>query len=192
MTTPRKTLGFGCPNDIDPHHFVVTISAGRTDAVTVTEHFGLLGGANGIREQEDRAVIPRAHWNQIAESVKRIFNERLKANKLATSRWTPGANRVERLLGKELCVLAWAIETIDAERVPVALKNWSGFKPEERWWLFSMTAANAGTMADSERGWRRALRHALTDSNEEPVVQRKRRACPKNELQTVLPFDCLR
>ncbi|MDQ3776966.1 MAG: DUF3780 domain-containing protein [Pseudomonadota bacterium] len=42
MTTNRKTLGFGCPNDIDPHHFVVAIPAGRTRAVTVTEHFGLL------------------------------------------------------------------------------------------------------------------------------------------------------
>jgi len=128
MTSNRKTLGFGCPNDIDPHHFVVTIPAGRSGAVTVTEHFGLLGGANGIPEQEDRAVIPRAHWNRIADSVKRVFNERLKANKLPPSRWKPGANKIERLLGKELCVLAWGIEKVELNRAPVTLKNWSGFK----------------------------------------------------------------
>jgi len=189
MTSNRKTLGFGCPNDIDPHHFVVTIPAGRSGAVTVTEHFGLLGGANGIPEQEDRAVIARAHWNQIAESVKRVFNERLKANKLATSRWKPGANKMERLLGKELCVLAWGIEKLELDRIPIALKNWSGFKPEERWWLFSMTAASAGTVEDSERGWRRALFHALTDGGNEPKAHGKRRVQPREDnRQPELPF----
>ncbi|MGH8589654.1 MAG: anti-phage-associated DUF3780 domain-containing protein [Gammaproteobacteria bacterium] len=189
MTSNRKTLGFGCPNDIDPHHFVVTIPAGRSGAVTVTEHFGLLGGANGIPEQEDRAVIARAHWNRIADSVKRVFNERLKANKLPTSRWKPGANKIERLLGKELCVLAWGIEKVELNRAPVTLKNWSGFKPEERWWLFSMTAASAGTVEDGERGWRRALFHALTAGEGEVEYtrsQRKRRK--ETALQTELPF----
>jgi hypothetical protein len=188
MTANRKTLGFGCPNDIDPHHFLVTIPAGRTGAVTVTEHFGLLGGANGIPEREDRAVIPRGHWNKIADGVKRVFNERLKAKKLATSHWTPGANKVERLLGKELCVLAWGIEKVELDRVPMTLKNWSGFKPEERWWLFSMTAANAGTVEDSERGWRRALFHALTDGADELKAKRKRPMRTKEGIQTALPF----
>lgn len=189
MKSNRKTIDFGCPNEIDPHHFVVTIPPGRNRDVIIAEHFGLLGGANGVPEQEDRALIPRAHWNQIAEGVKRVFNERLKASKLATSRWKPGANKVERLLGKELCVLAWGIERVEIDRVPVALKNWSGFKPEERWWLFSMTAANAGTVEDSERGWRRALFHALTDGADEPKSQRKRRLRPKeDDLQTELPF----
>ena len=40
-----------------------------------------------------------------------VIYERLKARKLATSRWKTGANRLDRLLGKELCVLAWAAET---------------------------------------------------------------------------------
>ncbi|MGH8610819.1 MAG: anti-phage-associated DUF3780 domain-containing protein [Gammaproteobacteria bacterium] len=189
MKSNRKTIDFGCPNEIDPHHFVVTIPPGRNRGVTITEHFGLLGGANGVPEQEDRALIPRAHWNQIAEGVKRIFNERLKARKLQAGRWKPGANKVERLLGKELCVLAWGIGKIEIDRVPVALKNWNGFKPEERWWLFSMTAANAGTVEDSERGWRRALFHALTDGADEPKSQRKRRLRPKEDtLQAGLLF----
>ncbi len=181
MSSNRKTLDFGCPNDIDPHHFVVHIPAGRTAAVTVTEHFGLLGGSNGIPEREDRAIIPRAHWRKIAEGVKRIFNERLKAHKRATSRWKTGDNKLERLLGKELCVLAWAIEKVEPDQVPIALKNWVGFKPEERWWLFSMTAANAGTLDDGERGWRRALQFALTDGATEPAPRRKRKTRPKDD-----------
>ena len=34
MTT-RKTLGFGVPDDIDPHHFTVEIPAGREKRVVV-------------------------------------------------------------------------------------------------------------------------------------------------------------
>ncbi len=97
-------------------------------------------------------------------------------------------NKVERLLGKELCVLAWGIEKVDLDRVPITLKNWSGFKPEERWWLFSMTAANAGTVEDSERGWRRALFHALTDGTDELKAKRKRPMRTKQDIQTALPF----
>jgi hypothetical protein len=184
-----KTIDFGCPNDIDPHHFVVSIPKARSGAVLITEHFSLLGGSNGIPEREERASIPRAHWNRIAEEVKRVFNERLKANRLSISRWKTGDNKLERLLGKELCVLAWAIEQAALEEVAVALKNWSGFKPEERWWLFSMTAASAGTVDDRGRGWRRALYFALTDGPVESKPSRKHRTRPKEDvLQAELPF----
>ena len=174
MTITRKTLDFGCPNDIDPHHFVVHIPADRTADITITEHFGLLGGVNGTPFSEERAVIPRAHWRKIADTVKRVFNERLKAHKFRVSRWKTGDNKVERLLGKELCVLAWGIERTELNRLPVALSNWLGFKPEERWWLFSMTAASSGTVADRDRGWRQALGFALMDGAEDysPPVRR--------------------
>ena len=52
MTSNRKTLGFACPNDIDPHHFVVTIPAGRTGAVTITEHFGLWAPPTAFRSRK--------------------------------------------------------------------------------------------------------------------------------------------
>lgn len=189
MKASSKTIDFGCPNDIDPHHFVVTIPAARSGEVMITEHFGLLGGSNGIPEEEDRAVVTRPHWAKIAEGVTRIFNERLKANKLSASRWKAGDNKLERLLGKELCVLAWAIERVESDLVPVALRNWMGFKPEERWWLFSMTAASAKTVDDSERGWRRALHYALTDGPTELEPCGKRKARPKDRApQLELPY----
>ncbi|MGI4764622.1 MAG: DUF3780 domain-containing protein, partial [Janthinobacterium lividum] len=37
----RKTIGFGVPNDIDPHHFVVEVPADKANPVLITEHFGL-------------------------------------------------------------------------------------------------------------------------------------------------------
>jgi hypothetical protein len=45
--------------------------------------------------------------------------------------------------------------------------------PEERWWLFAMTVAEAGLPEDTQRGWRRALFHALSDG-EKPATGRRR------------------
>jgi len=49
-------------------------------------------------------------------------------------------------------------------------------RPEERWWIFSMTAGEAGLPEDTQRGWRRALFHALSDSERSPP--RKKRPRP--------------
>jgi hypothetical protein len=83
---------------------------------------------------------------------------------MSPSRWTTGANQVERLLGKELLVLAWAVERANPEMIPNALRNWTGLRPEERWWLFNITAAATGTSDDTDVGWRKALRFALCDN----------------------------
>ena len=56
-------------------------------------------------------MLKRANWSAIADIARREFNDRLKAAKVRTGRWHTGTNLVERLLGKELCVLAWAAET---------------------------------------------------------------------------------
>ena len=62
----------------------------------------------------------------MAEEAKRVLNERLKEKKLATSRWSSGTNKVERLLGRELCVLAWAVEAAPKDLIPDAMRNWVG------------------------------------------------------------------
>jgi hypothetical protein len=81
---------------------------------------------------------------------------------------------VDRLLGKELCVLAWAAETASGEQLPVIGSKWAALRPEERWWLFAMTVAEAGLLDDAQRGWRRALYYALSDG-QGPATGRKRR-----------------
>ena len=159
-----QTLGFGCPDTTDPHRFEVEIPAGRTGTVLIEEHYGIKAGINGLPEVIERCHLPRPTWSMIAEDVKRDFNERLRKKKLTTSRWTVGLNKVERLLGKELLVLAWAVEKASPESIPNAIRNWVGLRPEERWWLFTVTAAATGLAEDADVGWRKALRFALTEN----------------------------
>ena len=73
------------------------------------------------------------------------------------------------MLGKELCVLAWAAETANDEQLPVICSKWAALRPEERWWLFAMTVAEAGLPEDTQRGWRRALFLALSDGEKPPA-----------------------
>jgi len=158
------TFGFGCPDTTDPHRFEVDIPAGRTGTVSIEEHYGIKAGIDGLPQVAERCHLPRPIWSMIAEDVKRDFNERLRAKKLSASRWTVGVNKVERLLGKELLVLAWAVEKASPEAVPNAIRNWIGLRPEERWWLFTITAAATGFPEHADLGWRKALRFALTEN----------------------------
>ncbi|HTA90721.1 MAG TPA: anti-phage-associated DUF3780 domain-containing protein [Polyangiaceae bacterium] len=167
MSRERTTTGFGCPNEVDPHYVSVVIPRSRTEPVSVVEHFGLRATVDRDPDEVERVVLRREYWTGISDELRRVFNERLKVQGLATSRWIIGENRVERLLGKELCVLAWAIERASVETIPIAIANWSGLRPEERWWLFTMAAAASGYAGDHQLGWRKALRYALTEN---PVV----------------------
>lgn len=160
---PRPTEGFGVPLDqTAPHCFIVRVPRGSRGAVEITESLG-------VQAQDDctseivRVVLERPRWMAIRQELQRVFNNRLKEYKLATSRWQVGETPVDRLLGKELCVLAWAVEHMDDDKIPVAVRNWAALRPEERWWLFSMTAMSTGEVQDGDKGWRVALRHALGD-----------------------------
>lgn len=158
----HPTLGFGVPATSDPHHFVVSIPRGNSAAVLISEHLGM--GAGTASEQVlDRVMLQRLRWSGIRAEVQRAFNARLKEHNLAPGTWKVGDNPVDRLLGKELCVLAWAIEQLDPEKIPLAVRNWLALRPEERWWLFGMTAVASGGLQDGEHGWRIALRYALGD-----------------------------
>lgn len=178
---PRKarTVGFGCPDTRDPHHLEVVIPAGRSGKVRLTERFGIRG-IDGSPEEIDRVELEREKWTLIADPTKKEFNERLKSKGLQTGRWEPGTNKVERLLGKELVVLAWAVEHAALELVPAAVSNWAGLKPDDRWWLFTVAAAATGELGDGNIGWRKAIRYALTenpvDSVDTAKKPRRRRA----------------
>jgi hypothetical protein len=191
----RATVGFGCPVGVDPHHFVVELPVGKTARVVIAEAYGIKAGLNGLPEVADRCYLERLKWTMISEEIKRAFNERLRSKNLATSRWTTGINKVERLLGKELLVLAWAVENANPETVPNAIRNWIGLRPEERWWLYTVTAAATGGAEYSDIGWRKALRFALTENpladptNISPV-KRSRLQDKDSETQNSL-FDTL-
>ncbi len=169
----HRTTGFGVPVTTAPHHFIVSIPRGSRRDVRIVEDLGMHadGEANQVL---DRAVIARPVWTEISNPVKRLFNQRLKAHELATSHWKVGNNPVDRLLGKELCVLAWAVEDLPLAKVGQALRNWLALRPEERWWLFGMTAAATGAPEDRGRGWRAALGYALGDTPEKTIRSPRR------------------
>ena len=158
----RPTLGFGVPATSDPHNFKVIVPRNNSSPVQVSEYLGLqaLSDEHSVL---DRAVLDRARWTAIRAEVQRAFNARLSTHSLKPSAWKAGDNLVDRLLGKELCVLVWAVEHMDMEKIPVAVRNWLSLRPEERWWLFGMTAMSTGGIGDGDKGWRLALRHALGD-----------------------------
>lgn len=161
-TQAPHTLGFGVPATSNPHHFKVVIPKASTGKVRISEHLGLQAGGSDDAVI-DRVLLDRARWTAIRATVQRAFNARLAAHGLKLGAWKVGDNPVDRLLGKELCVLAWAVEQMEMERIPTAVRNWLALRPEERWWLFGMTAMSTGGLMDAGRGWRAALKHALGD-----------------------------
>lgn len=181
------TLGFGVPATSDPHHFRVDIPRANTGKVHISERLGLqsLSDEHAVI---DRVLLERPRWTAIRSEVQRAFNARLKAHYLKTSAWKVGHNPVDRLLGKELCVLAWAVERMDIERIPVAVRNWLALRPEERWWLFAMTAMSTGGVRDGDRGWRVALRHALGDvAQSDQLATSARRARAQRDDPLAIP-----
>jgi hypothetical protein len=110
-----------------------------------------------------RCEAARAVWDVISPEVRAEFNRRLRTEGKPVGRWGADETAVQRLFGKELLVLLWAVEPPDVkpEEVAVAIRNWLGLKPEERWWLYTMTAAATGLAHQTSLGWRGALRQAL-------------------------------
>lgn len=163
MNSVTRTIGFGVPDSIDPHHFVVRIPTGSNGDIEIIEKFGLSSQTDEADELL-RCRLSRTAWNGIREESKRVLNERLREKKLKTSRWNAGDNKVERLLGRELCLLAWSVEASHPVRYPAACASWSALKPEERWWLFRMCDNTTGSDEDIDIGWRKAVRIAFTES----------------------------
>lgn len=171
---PRlKSEGFGFVPTESEHHFLVTIPSRKDEPVSISEHFTWdesearreLSFALGREDNKMRVVLPRLKWEGIADALRAKFNQRLKQNGLKTGQWKTGQTALSRLFGKELVLLAWAIEDADPALIPVAIKNWLGLAPEERWWLFTMTNAATGhAIAGRAKGWRKAVRYALTEN----------------------------
>jgi hypothetical protein len=186
MTGKPATVDFGAPSDFGAHLFRVEIPTARNQPVLIVEDYGYRGQQGGVPRSEDRALLPRNVWTAIADVARRELNTRLKAAKVKTGRWHAGRNLVDRLLGRELCVLAWAAETATMDQLPVIGGKWAALRPEERWWLFAMTVAEAGLPDDTQRGWRRALYHALSDGEKPPARRRRPRPVERDLLELPL------
>lgn len=178
----KSASNFGAPTSLEGDHFRVEIPSQRSQAIAIVEVYGTLPP-----EEEPRAFIERRVWLTIADVAQREFNARLRAAKLRQGRWHTGTNYLDRLLGRELCILAWAAEQASDTQISTICRKWLALRPEERWWLFLKTVAEAGCPEDRDRGWRRALYFALSDAP--PTTPRSPR--PTEPQFTELPLFSL-
>ena len=158
-----RLIGFGAPSEFGAHVFKVDVPPGRSGNVVLTEEFGLKAGLDGVPDRAVRAVLKRSLWTPLADIARRDFNTRLRASKAPAGSWKPNENLLDRMLGKELAVLMWACEPATSDQLETITKKWSALRPEERWWLYAMTSAEAGGAEERNRGWRKALFFALSD-----------------------------
>lgn len=175
---------FGFDPSESAAHFLVLIPPSATQAVIISEHLSWdperVAESVHYGERLDgqvRSQLDRRKWDGIADTVRAELNARLKKEGKPPGRWRTGHNTIGRTLGKEVTLLAWAIEDADPGLIPTAIANWQGLTPEERWWLYTMTAAATGSYtAGRGRGWRKAVRFALTENpatarpSDQPVV----------------------
>jgi len=170
----KKSIGFGFNPDETHQHFVVLIPpTKRGDNVYIIEECPargmgedrfepLLGLGN---DRHCRVILTREQWGVIEGEVKAEFNTQLYIEGYKMGRWKLGINPIRQHLGKELILLAWAIEDADLSMIPNAIVNWKGLCPEERWWLYTMTNATTGqAISGRGKGWRKAVRYALTEN----------------------------
>jgi len=178
-TNPATLLSrsFGFDPDESQHHFLVTIPRGTMQKIEISEHFSWneKTGSSEVNygasiDGQIRTALAHLKWDAITDAVHAEFNQRLRKMGKKSGSWRVGHNLIRRELGKELVLLAWAIEDADPGLIPTAIANWKGLVPEERWWLYTQTAAATGHgIRDLGRGWRKAVRFALTES---PVTSR--------------------
>ena len=171
-----QTYGFGVDPAQSSNHFFV-LAAKKESAATpsplvqVYERFSWTAEGEQTLTQADRLRIEISHhkWGEVKTAFTAEFNARLKKEGLKIGKFPAiGGTPVERLFGKEMMVLLWAIEHSDPSVISTAIRNWKGLLPEERWWLYTMTNAATGDVCD-KKGWRKALRFALCEN---PVVER--------------------
>ena len=167
-----NTIDFGASSEFGMHHFYVEIPVAPRDAICIYEDFGFDGNDAKRETVECRLMLARELWSKIRDDVRRDFNARLKAKKQSTGSWTTGRVRLDRFLGRELCVLGWAAEHASPDECLVICQKWLALRPEERWWLYSKTAAEAALDNQTQRGWRKALYCALSDGQNIKAIQK--------------------
>ena len=174
----KQTYGFGVDPAQTKNHFFVLCPPKTTNSaappIQVYERYSWTEGDEQTLDPADklRIEISKHKWGEVKTALTTEFNARLKKEGLKTGKFPHcGGTPVERLFGKEMMVLLWAIEDCDPSVISTAVRNWKGLMPEERWWLYTMTNAATGELAD-RKGWRKALRFALCEN---PVIEQRQR-----------------
>jgi hypothetical protein len=189
--TNRQPVGLGFLPVEARHGFLIQVpkGTGKNDYIRISEHrnvdlssYALGENASATEsaqlesdstvaansEPSLRVLIDRNRWLMLAPEFWEEANRRLRANGLASCKFQKNPSKpipVHPSLGKELCVLCWAVEEAQPDLIPNALLNWQNLAPEERWWLYTMTVATTGQAVQHRgQGWRKALRAALAEN----------------------------
>ena len=173
----RKAIGLGFLPQEARHGFLIDIPKGKggSDLICITEHRGSdldhLGARSvdppSMNDPALRVVLDRNRWLALAPAFWEEANRRLRANGLPAAKFQKNPGKpvpVHASLGKELCILCWAVEEASPDDIPNALRNWEALAPEERWWLYTMAVATTGQAMQKGIGWRKALRAAIADN----------------------------
>lgn len=162
---PRVVHGFGFEPKRSPYHFAVHLDSGDEGLVSIEERFACEDAAEG-RSPSLKVVLDAYRWSRIAEQLRANFNKRLRNDGFPTAKWTSsGDTLLAAHLGKELTLLAWAVEEADPTLIPNMVANWLGLAPEERWWLYTTINATAGhPLHGRNRGWRKAIKIAFAEN----------------------------
>ncbi len=177
-THPGTVNFFGFDPDVYHTYFQVVIPTGAESPVIISTHLSWDGSPDAANDKQRRVELPYRKWQGIAQTTCNYFNEQLLQQQARTTTgyptyptdfkpaaWKSGYNLLNYMLGKELTLLAWAIEDAADEQITVALANWLGLCREERWWLYTQTAAaTSHWQKDRNKGWRKAVRFALTEN----------------------------
>ncbi len=176
-TSTRKVVGLGFLPEEARHGFLIDIpkGSGSSEIICISEHRGSDLNHLGQRESAApnpndpnlRVVIDRNRWQALAPTFWKEANRRLRTNGLPVAKFLKNPSKpvpVHPSLGKELCILCWAVEEASPDDIPNALHNWEALAPEERWWLYTMTVATTGQAMQKGVGWRKAIRAAIADN----------------------------
>jgi hypothetical protein len=170
-----KTLGFGF-NPVDAEHHFLWERQTDKKRVLMYERFKWQDTDDQMvdhRFDKLKVIVDIEKWYSISSQVSDHFNDRLQAESKNKGNWRKNQTPLQVLLGKELTLLLWGIEDLDPGQIYMALKNWLGLRPEERWWLFTMTNAATGGV-DDRRGWRKAIKYALAENPINEVKQQRK------------------
>jgi hypothetical protein len=163
---PDQIRDFGFEPDESPYHFAVVIGRGEEALVRIEERFELDSKATlGLRAPNAKVVLDAYRWSRIADATRAEFNVRLQAHGQRAAAWRERETLLAPHLGKELTLLAWAVEDADPTVIPNMIANWHGLAPEERWWLYTTVNATSGHPEHGrDRGWRKAIKIALAEN----------------------------
>lgn len=165
-----STIGFGAPAWEGAHRWIIRIPRERDAPVVLLEDYGRNGFPSSIYEPVVRAIVPRTIWTVVASPLQSHLNERLKEAKLARGRFVTGDNVIERLLGTEACLLAWAIDDATPNQAREAFTAMRTYLPCEVRCLYQY-AARDRDLSRPAYGWRKAIKFALIASkSDEPAV----------------------